>query len=299
MWFLAKVTPHLTSLLLTVTFATVASADDSDVKIIGGFPAELENTYHQVSIRRKSVDLALFGSGHFCGGSLINSRTVLTAAHCLVNSDNKRRVASFFRVVGGGLDRTADNQDKVIANVSKVIIHEQYDADTVANDIGLLILDKAISGTHPTLKTIDLANSSSVPGTVCQTTGWGTIQSGVPMATVELRAVNITVQPLDSCNATYRGMILDGMLCVGDTAGGKDTCQGDSGGPLVCGGSLAGVVSFGNGCGKPDFVGIYSDVAYFRKWIDMHKSEGNSVTSAVLGLVVACVLHVVRAVREV
>ncbi|KXJ67979.1 hypothetical protein RP20_CCG006929 [Aedes albopictus] len=294
MWFPAKITPLVTSLLIVVSCAT----DTNDVKIIGGFPAELSSTYHQVSIRRKSVDLALFGSGHICGGSLINDWTVLTAAHCLVNQDDKRRVASFFRVVGGGLDRTVENQDKMVANVSKVIIHEEYNAKTFANDIGLLILDKAIEDSHPTLKTIDLATKSPAPGTACQTTGWGTTQFGVPMATVELRAVNITVQTTESCNATYAGMILDGMLCVGEIAGGKDTCQGDSGGPLVCNGSLAGVVSFGDGCGSPNFVGVYSDVVYFREWINKHKSGGEKLVSAVFGLVVAGALHMFRAVRE-
>lgn len=122
---------------------------------------------------------------------------------------------------------------------------------------------------------------------------------GIPIATVELMAVNITVISLETCNGptSYDGQILNGMLCAGENQGVKDTCQGDSGGPLVCGGLLAGIVSFGYGCGFPDYPGIYSDVAYFRKWIDDNKSSGTTTGLAKAGLVAAWVLHVMRGIR--
>lgn len=296
MWFSVKIS----KLLLLVAVSSVAASVDNDVKIIGGFPAQQSSTRHQVSIRQKSVDLALFGSGHFCGGSLINDRTVLTAALCLVNEEGKRRVASYFRVVGGGLNRLLQTQNTVIANVSKVIIHENYDPNTVANDIGLLILDKPVESSHQTLRTIELATSRPVAGSICQTTGWGTTNHSHPMATVELMAVNVTIQPIESCNGTgsYNGTILDDMLCAGEITGGKDSCQGDSGGPLVCGGFLAGIVSYGKGCGLASYPGIYSDVVHFREWIDkhMHTGGGENVKFTVVGLVAVCMVHLVRAV---
>ncbi|XP_001656898.2 trypsin eta [Aedes aegypti] len=291
MWFSVKIS----KLLLLFAASSVAASVDNDMKIIGGFPAQQNSTRHQVSIRQKSVDLALFGSGHICGGSLINDRTVLTAAHCLVNEE-----ASYFRVVGGELNRLLQTQNTVIANVSKVIIHESFDLKTKANDIGLLILDKPVESSHQTLRTIELATCRPIAGSICQTTGWGTTEYDLPMVTVELMAVNVTIQPIESCNGTesYNGTILDGMLCAGEITGGKDSCQGDSGGPLVCGGFLAGIVSHGEGCGWASYPGLYSDVVHFREWIDkhMHTSGGENVKFTVVGLVAVCMVHLVRAV---
>lgn len=71
------------------------------------------------------------------------------------------------------------------------------------------------------------------------------------------------------CSDAYAsfGGITDRMICAGLTAGGKDACQGDSGGPLVADGKLVGVVSWGYGCARPNYPGVYSRVAAVRDWI--------------------------------
>lgn len=73
----------------------------------------------------------------------------------------------------------------------------------------------------------------------------------------------------EACGKAYEdfGGITDRMICAGHTEGGKDACQGDSGGPLVAEGKLIGIVSWGYGCARPNYPGVYSRVAVARDWI--------------------------------
>uniref|UniRef100_A0A1Q3FET4 Putative trypsin-like serine protease n=1 Tax=Culex tarsalis TaxID=7177 RepID=A0A1Q3FET4_CULTA len=255
--------------LLLLSVAISAYAASTEPKIVGGFPAEQDATLHQVSIRYRTLDELSFGRGHICGGSLINNRTVLTAAHCLVDLETGQRFpASTFRVVGGSVDRMQQTENTVVVNVDKTYVHTGFDPNNIENDIALMILSTPIPNEHPTLRPIERASSQPSSATSCQTSGWGTTIFGQNVSPNTLLAVNVTVQPTELCNGTtsYDGHLRAGMFCAGQT--GKDACQGDSGGPLVCDGKLAGVVSHGKNCGLDGYPGIYSDVAYYRGWIE-------------------------------
>lgn len=80
----------------------------------------------------------------------------------------------------------------------------------------------------------------------------------------------VSIININTCNSStsYDGMIRQGMLCAGVMAGGVDSCQGDSGGGLICNNMVAGVVSFGYGCGRPNFPGVYVDVSHYVTWIN-------------------------------
>lgn len=148
MYQAVKVASWLLALVAIVVASPLDVQNDSESRIVGGFPALAASTRHQVSIRHRSTDEARFGSGHFCGGSLINNQTVLTAAHCLVDDRDKKRSASYFRVVGGGTNRIQQTEDTVIRKVKRVVIHERYRAANFDNDVGLLIvsLEKFLCG---------------------------------------------------------------------------------------------------------------------------------------------------------
>ena len=118
--------------------------------------------------------------------------------------------------------------------------------------------------------------------------GWGTMRSGGQTAKI-LRYVDLPYVGLRDCKSAMRPLrIFDTMVCAGYLKfGGKDACQGDSGGPLVYreadarrgnvtsgddrsdhGMVLAGLVSWGVGCAKPGYAGVYTNVGSYREWID-------------------------------
>ena len=103
--------------------------------------------------------------------------------------------------------------------------------------------------------------------------GWGVLQEGGFQLAGIMQEVNVPVVPLDTCkNALHPYEITGNMLCAGGVKG-QDACQGDSGGPLM--GThpvsnqtyLAGVVSWGIGCGREDLFGVYTKVSKYENWI--------------------------------
>ena len=86
----------------------------------------------------------------------------------------------------------------------------------------------------------------------------------------KLQIVNVQVNNEESCTRAYGSWYDAGnMLCAGVPMGGKDACFGDSGGALVCKKAvdgysyfrLAGLVSWGIGCGDANYPGVYTKVS--------------------------------------
>uniref|UniRef100_A0A8B9G941 Peptidase S1 domain-containing protein n=1 Tax=Amazona collaria TaxID=241587 RepID=A0A8B9G941_9PSIT len=105
-----------------------------------------------------------------------------------------------------------------------------------------------------------------------------------------LQEAQVEILPSDVCNSSdaYGGLLNDNMICAGSLAGGTDTCQGDSGGPLACYHPptnrhyLMGIASFGVGCGRPRFPGVYVRLSQYRRWIQSElqlKNKAGSPTS--------------------
>lgn len=230
-----------------------------DERIIGGHNTDITKHPWQVSVQ--------LAKNHFCGGSLIKSQWIVTAAHCVDDEDDYKNLT----VRLGSTNTTSGGQ---VIGIDKVILHPGWNfSETLQydNDIALIKLSSPFTDT--TAKTVSLPSASStVPdGAIIVVTGWGsTSEGGKHSAT--LLEVEVPKVPLSQCKQLYSktdSAISDVMLCAGDvSAGGKDACQGDSGGPATYKNQLVGIVSFGIGCALPQYPGVYSRVSKFIPWIN-------------------------------
>jgi trypsin len=196
----------------------------------------------------------------FCGGSVIASTWVLTAAHCV--SDGS---AANLWVITGRNDLSASGGQRI--KVSTVYVNPSYDGN--GHDTALLKLQSATSSAPITLATA--ANDGlETAGTDVRVTGWGDMYGAMGLlATNQLREVDLKVVSDSECGQTNLGFDAATGVCAAALL--KDSCQGDSGGPLfsVAGRIQIGVVSYGQGCGLPKFPGVYSEVnnGQIRSWI--------------------------------
>ena len=166
---------------------------------------------------------------------------------------------------------TEKNVNTLVKTVSKIVIHEHYNASNLINDIGLLKLNGVVPDVHPTIQSIAYTNVSMAENTSCLITGWGTLEYGGRVSVI-LQKAKVPLLHKKVCkNAPEIGdYFVDGMLCAGYLNGTIDSCQGDSGGPLMCNDKLVGITSFGYQCAYRDHPGIYTDVNYFQNWINQN-----------------------------
>ncbi|XP_017851072.1 trypsin-1 [Drosophila busckii] len=234
--------------------------------VTGGYRPEDYNALakYVVSIRIDSPT-TFRGDNHRCGGCLITKDVVLTAAHCLHDRSSKlkpRRV----KVVAGSPRRLASAREGQELVASKIIPHPQYSKATMANDIGLIRLAHEFT-IDSKVGLIPRMDRSPSPGLACTVVGWGSVIQYGPLPD-ELINANLTVLSDHTCMNIDDGY-RPGMICANNPDDFEvDSCQGDSGGPMFCNDKVVGVVSWGQGCGTPNSAGFYSDVYYFKSFID-------------------------------
>ncbi|XP_078408809.1 serine protease 27-like isoform X1 [Cetorhinus maximus] len=214
------------------------------------------------------VSLQIYGN-HICGATLVACRWILSAAHCFKGRNNTAIWTAVF-----GL-RFLDQPNKLEVQrqtIKKIIIHPQKTTSSFDYDVALLELAHPVQYTdfvQPVC--LPAATASFISGRRCIIIGWGTTEeNGSPSN--ELLQTEVKVFNNSQCQEVMP-RITKQMICAGFFEGGRDACQGDSGGPLLCQDEnsqawmVAGIVSFGAGCGRPNQLGVYARTTAFQEWI--------------------------------
>jgi secreted trypsin-like serine protease len=232
--------------------------------IVGGEAARANEFPWQASIRRKATN------SHFCGGSIINDRWIVTAAHCM--SGETPAIVSV--VIGDHTRNDNSNTVRRTLDVSAIFSHPNYNSRTLVNDIALIKVTAPIvfNGDIQPICGPEQSDQFVHRKTFCS--GWGTLSSGGACCPQTLQYVSMNITTNAYCNNAYpRDQISADMICATDNTGStqRDSCQGDSGGPLFVQDDngnhiLVGIVSWGIGCAS-GYPGVYARVTHFHQWI--------------------------------
>ncbi|XP_050353682.1 trypsin, alkaline C-like [Nymphalis io] len=242
-------------------------------RIVGGSNANIEDYPFMAVILGSNDDYIQVRFIPYCGGTLITTRSILTAAHCFFNNviDNRQirvRLGSPFSYFGGDFHR-----------VQNWIKHPGYAFPKVYHDIAILKLAApATLSSRIGLAPIAGPNYLVADNTTVTAAGWGLLEFGGEPSHI-LQRVDVQIINHDICRENYAELqsllgehqvpnVTSEKICAGILdGGGKDACSGDSGGPLLHQGIVIGVTSWGHECALAKYPGVYVNVPSYTSWI--------------------------------
>jgi secreted trypsin-like serine protease len=251
-------------LMLGLSVAAPVFAADGGIRpqVVGGAPvpngdypfvASLGDARHGATAYRR----------HYCGGSLIDRNSVLTAAHCVRGTPRRPLRVVVGRTVlsgGGGQAR----------RVARIAIHPRFDGfPTLRYDAAVLTLRSPVRGIAPIGLSGAAQNPLERPGRLATIAGWGNTIKQPPRGTNggsypdRMRVARVPIVSDATARRAY-GPVYVGALMVAAGKKGKDACYGDSGGPVFARRAgkryQIGITSFGKGCATRRYPGAYTEV---------------------------------------
>lgn len=262
-------TMRLLAAVLALLVSTVTPAH-AEPRIVGGVVVDdADEAPWMVALTTPQGD-------QFCGGALLGPREVATAAHCVHG-----RMPGSISAVGGRLDLRTDGGSTSLVAAFRLV--DGYTTPSSGKDIAVLTLTEPM----PYRPLPIAAPTAYMGGSVGVVYGWGWQTEHDTNKSPLLHKAYIPIVPDGQCAATYPQFDAGAMFCAGYPGGEIDACTDDSGGPFVVDGRLAGIVSWGTGCARPNMPGVYTRVATYlgqstRPTDIVRKTAAHTASSAVV-----------------
>lgn len=224
------------------------TSSQRSARIVGGEPTTINSAPFLIQF--------LDDGECICGGTLISEYFAITAAHCVENRPIRRLS------IKAGAAKISETG--IRSNISKVMVPTTYNNKSADTDVAVLKLVTPVKGRS--IKPIQLCKTNLKDGHPMLIFGWGLNEESGEVYPDQVHTVQLNVFNKAKCQKMLPLRTLtDAMFCA--AAPKKDACIGDSGGPAIVNGELCGIISWGNGCGRSDAPGVYTDIRVVSPFI--------------------------------